>query len=123
MAERRWSIDSLVLIFSIIVIAQLLGYAIPQGEFERQPYPDNPTREMVVPGTFDYSTDTSQVSLPPWHFLLAIPVGFSAAQDIIFLIFIAGGVIRILRETGAIDAALHRSVHRLGSSPWILIGG
>ncbi|MED5421679.1 MAG: TIGR00366 family protein [Pseudomonadota bacterium] len=123
MAERRWSIDSLVLIFSIIVIAQLLGYAIPQGEFERQPYPDNPTREMVVPGTFDYSTDASQVSLPPWHFLLAIPVGFAAAQDIIFLIFIAGGVIRILRETGAIDAALHRSVHRLGSSPWILIGG
>jgi uncharacterized ion transporter superfamily protein YfcC len=123
MAERKWSIDSLVLIFSIIVFAQLLGYAIPQGEFERQPYPDNPGREMVAAGTFEYAAESDRVTLPPWHFLLAIPDGFAAAQDIIFLIFIAGGVIAILRATGAIDAALHRSVERMGSSPWILIGG
>ena len=123
MQKRNWSIDSLVLIFSIIVFAQLLGYAIPQGEFGRQPYPDNPDREMVVAGTFEYTGETEQVTLPPWHFLLAIPDGFAAAQDIIFLIFIAGGVIKILRETGAIDAALHKSVHRLGSSPWVLIAG
>lgn len=123
MEKRSWSIDSLVLIFSIIVIAQLLGYVVPQGEFDRQPYPDNPDREMVVANTFDYADENSSVTLPPWHFLLAIPNGFAAAQDIIFLIFIAGGVIKILRETGAIDSFLHKSVQRLGSSPWILIGG
>ena len=123
MAGRKWSFDSLVLIFSIIVIAQFLGYLVPQGEFERQPYPDNPGREMVVAGTFDFLAEADQVTLPPWHFLVAIPEGFAAAQDIIFLIFIAGGVIAILRDTGAIDAALYRSVERLGSSPWILIGG
>jgi uncharacterized ion transporter superfamily protein YfcC len=123
MTKRNWSFDSLVLIFSIIIIAQLLGYAIPQGEFERQPYPDNPNREMVVAGTFEYAGADDVVTLRPWHFLLAIPNGFAAAQDIIFLIFIAGGVIAILRETGAIDAALHKSVERLGASPWILIGG
>ena len=123
MEKRAWSFDSLVLIFSIIVIAQLLGYAVPQGEFERQPYPDNPSREMVVAGTFDYTGESEVVSLKPWHFLTAIPNGFAAAQDIIFLIFIAGGVIAILRDTGAIDAALHKSVERLGASPWILIGG
>lgn len=123
MTKRRWSIDSLVLIFSIIVLAQLLGYIVPQGAFDRQPYPDNPSREMVVADTFEFMDPGDAVTLPPWHFLLAIPDGFAAAQDIIFLIFIAGGVIRILRETGAIDAFLHRSVQRLGSSPWILIGG
>jgi uncharacterized ion transporter superfamily protein YfcC len=123
MTKRNWSFDSLVLIFSIIIIAQILGYAIPQGEFERQPYPDNPNREMVVAGTFEYAGADDVVTLRPWHFLLAIPNGFAAAQDIIFLIFIAGGVIAILRETGAIDAALHKSVERLGASPWILIGG
>ena len=123
MEKRSWSFDSLVLIFSIIVIAQLLGYVVPQGEFDRQPYPDNPNREMVVADTFDYADDDSSVTLAPWHFLLAIPNGFAAAQDIIFLIFISGGVIKILRETGAIDAALHNAVERLGASPWILIGG
>jgi uncharacterized ion transporter superfamily protein YfcC len=123
MEKRSWSFDSLVLIFSIIVIAQLLGYVVPQGEFERQPYPDNPNREMVVADTFDFADEENSVTLPPWHFLLAIPNGFAAAQDIIFLIFISGGVIKILRETGAIDAALHNAVERLGASPWILIGG
>lgn len=78
---------------------------------------------MVVADTFDYASDDELVSLEPWHFLLAIPKGFEAAQDIIFLIFISGGVIAILRQTGAIDAALHKSVERLGKSPWILIGG
>jgi uncharacterized ion transporter superfamily protein YfcC len=123
MEKRSWSIDSLVLIFSIIVLAQLLGYVVPQGEFDRQPYPDNPNREMVVADTFEYAGDDDAVTLAPWHFLLAIPNGFAAAQDIIFLIFIAGGVIKILRETGAIDSFLHKSVQRLGASPWILIGG
>jgi len=47
----------------------------------------------------------------------------AAAQEIIFLIFIVGGVIAILRKTGAIDAALHTAVAKLGSSPWILIAG
>jgi uncharacterized ion transporter superfamily protein YfcC len=123
MQNRKWSFDSLVLIFSIIVIAQLLGYAVPQGQFDREPYPDNPNREMVMAGTFDYAPGDDAVTLPPWHFLVAIPNGFAAAQDIIFLIFIAGGVIAVLRSTGAIDAALHKSVERLGGSPWILIAG
>ena len=123
MEKRQWSFDSLVLIFSIIVIAQLLGYAIPQGEFERQPYPDNPNRQMVVADTYETAAEADEVTLPPWHFLIAIPNGFAAAQDVIFLIFIAGGVIAVLRATGAIDAALHKSVERLGASPWILIGG
>jgi len=123
MTKRGWSIDSLVLIFSIIVLAQLLVYAIPQGQFERQPYPDNPGRSMVVEGTYERVSAEERAEIPPWHFLMAIPKGMAAAQDIIFLIFIVGGVIAVLRRTGAIDAVLHKSVVRLGASPWILIAG
>ena len=121
--SRSITIDALVLIFSFIIIAQVLSYVIPQGQFERQPYPDNPDRSMVVAGTFDHVADDAQVSLPPWHFLLAITNGLANAQDIIFLIFIAGGVIEVLRRSGAIDAFLHSAVDRLGHSPWILIAG
>lgn len=39
---RRWSLDLLALIFSMIVAAQLLVYLIPQGEFDREPYPQKP---------------------------------------------------------------------------------
>jgi uncharacterized ion transporter superfamily protein YfcC len=123
MTKRSWNIDSLALIFSFVIIAQLLSYVVPHGEFERQPYPENPNRTMVVSGTYERLSDDDEVTIAPWHFLLAIPKGMEEAQEIIFLIFLVGGVIAILRKSGAIDAALHGAVARLGKSPWILIAG
>ena len=123
MTKRNWSIDSLVLIFSFIIFAQLLSYAIPHGQFERVPSADNPDRMVVVDGTYTQLAGDDSVTLAPWHFLMAITKGLESAQGIIFLIFLVGGVIEVLRRTGAIDAALHGAVDRLGKSPWLLIGG
>jgi uncharacterized ion transporter superfamily protein YfcC len=123
MQKRGINIDSLVLIFSFIVVAQLMSYVITQGTFERAPFPENPDRMMVVAGTYAPVADDDAVTLPAWHFLIGITKGLADAQDIIFLIFIVGGVIEVLRRTGAIDAALHGAVARLGHSPWILILG
>ena len=115
--------DSLVLIFSFIVLAQLLGYFVPQGKFERQPFQGNASKMMVVPGTYSPVAEDQEVTLAPWYFLEAVPKGLSKAQDIIFLVFLVGGVIAILRATGAIDALLHSAVQRLGKSPGVLIAG
>jgi uncharacterized ion transporter superfamily protein YfcC len=123
MQKRGINIDSLVLIFSFIVVAQLMSYVITQGTFERAPFPENPDRMMVVAGTYASVAADDAVTLPAWHFLIGITKGLADAQDIIFLIFIVGGVIEVLRRTGAIDAALHGAVARLGHSPWILILG
>ena len=111
------------MIFSFIVIAQLMSYVISQGTFDRVPFPDNPDRLMVVAGTYESVSAENEVTLPAWHFLIGVTKGLADAQDIIFLIFIVGGVIEVLRRTGAIDAALHGAVARLGHSPWILILG
>jgi uncharacterized ion transporter superfamily protein YfcC len=86
MRRQTWSIDSLTLIFSMIVIAQILVYVIPQGQFERQPYPENPGRSMVVADSYQPSSGGQRVAIMPWHFLVAIPQGLAVAQDIIFLI-------------------------------------
>ena len=123
MTKRSWSIDSLVLIFSFVVLAQLLSYVIPHGQFEREPVPDQPGRMVVVDGTYAPTSANDSVTLAPWHFLLAISKGMESAQAIIFLIFLVGGVIAVLRKTGAIDAALHNAVEKLGHTPWLLIGG
>ena len=123
MNKRGINIDSLVLIFGFIIFAQLLSYVVPQGVFDRVPYPDNPSRSMVVAGTYEAVPIEEQVTLSAWHFLEGITNGLADAQDIIFLIFIVGGVIEILRKTGAIDAALLHTVARLGHSPWILMLG
>ena len=121
--KKRWSLDSLVLIFGIVVIAQLLTYLVPQGKFDREPVPNTNGKTMVVAGSYKPLAEADQTTLWPWHCLMAIPKGLEAAMEIIFLVFLVGGVIKILRATGAIDAALHAAVHRLGAKPWILIAG
>jgi len=113
--------DSLVLLFSMIIIAQLLSYVVPSGSFDRAPAPFNESRDMVVPGTYERVADAP--ALDVWHFLLAIPRGLEAAQDIVFLVFLVGGVIALLRASGAIDALLFRAVRQFEGNQALLIGG
>ena len=74
--------DSLVLIFSLIILAQGLTYLLPAGEFERD-------GRQVIQGTY-HRVDAEP--LPPYAFLTAVPKGLEEAADIIFFIFIVGGV-------------------------------
>ena len=114
--------DSAVLIFAIVVLAQLASYVVPQGEFDRVPV-EGSSRTMVEAGSYHQVAPEEEVTLPAWAALAALPRGLAAAQEIIFLVFIVGGVIALLRESGAVDAALHGAVAKLGGAPWILIGG
>ena len=79
--------DSLVLIFSIIILAQLFSYVLPHGEYNRVPVPDS-SRTMVENGTYHQVSEEDHVTLAPWAFLTALPEGLAAAQDIIFLVFL-----------------------------------
>ena len=110
----RWRFpDSLVLIFALIVLAQLAGYVLPAGEFERD-------GRHVVPGSY---RPVAAEPLPPLAFLAAIPDGLAAAQAIIFFVFIAGGMIGIVRATGAVDALIGTAIGRLASRPgWLTAG-
>ncbi len=105
--------DSLVLIFGLILLAQLATYVLPAGEFERE-------GRQVVPGSY-HAVEAEP--LPVLTFLTAVPVGLLEAADIIFFIFIVGGVFGVLRATGAIDALIGLAIHRLGRRPVWLVGG
>ena len=105
--------DSLVLIFGLILLAQVATYVLPAGEFERE-------GRQVVRGT--YHTVEAE-PLPVFTFLTAIPAGLADAADIIFFLLIVGGVFGVLRATGAIDALIGLAIHRLGGRPVLLVGG
>ena len=78
-SKRFWSLpDSLVLLFGLILVAQIATYVLPAGEFDRQ-------GKQVVPGTY-HTVDVQP--LEPLSFLTAIPAGLAAAQDVIFFVFI-----------------------------------
>ncbi|MDH3745714.1 MAG: TIGR00366 family protein [Acidobacteriota bacterium] len=120
--QKTWFPDSLVLICSFILLAQVLSYVLPHGAYERVEV-EGSHRTMVVNGTYENISGDEKTTLRPWAFLMALPEGMAEAQDIIFLIFLVGGVIALLRQSGAIDAALHGAVEKLGKAPWILIAG
>jgi len=110
---------SLVLIFAMIVVAQVATYFLPAGEFQRQAHPET-GRLMVVPGTYAQV----EAEVLPWHaFLTSIPKGMEEGADIIFFVFIVGGVIAVVRATGAIDALIGAAIRHLGQRSVLLVGG
>jgi uncharacterized ion transporter superfamily protein YfcC len=121
MTKPRFKVPhTLVLLFGMVVLAQLLTYLLPAGTFER--VQNAAGRLQVVPGSFSFTPEAG--SLPPWAMLTAIPRGFSEAHEIIFFVFIIGGAFAVLRATGAVDAALGALLRRLGSRPfWLVTGG
>jgi len=128
MAKHRFP-DSLVLILAMVVLAQFATLVLPAGEFQRE-------GRAVIPGTYErlpeveLAADDGWLSTPVgrvvWALpaaLLAIPRGLEAGADIIFFVFLIGGVIGIVRKTGAIDALLGSTITRLGKRPVLLIAG
>ena len=152
--------DSLVLIFAMIVLAQIITYFLPSGEYERETKPEVAAgpETVTVPGDKRIVTSRGReiaitgdrtIILPPgttrmvpgrrvkdgtyhhveaaplpWHAALTrIPKGMEKAADIIFFVLIVGGVIAVVRKTGAIDALVGTAIQRLGTSPMLLTGG
>ncbi len=80
-----------------------------------------PGKSRVVPGGYQ---PVAEARALPWHAALtAIPRGFAAAADVIFFVFVVGGVIGVLRATGAIDALLGRAILAFRDRPVLLIAG
>ena len=135
--------DALVLIFAMIVLAQLASYVLPAGTFERELVDKDATVEaLLLPdgSTYEVPAGTKQRSPGrrvkagsykrveaeslPWHAALTrIPKGMEEAADIIFFVFIVGGVIGIVKATGAIDAAIGTAIRKLGDRPEVLVFG
>jgi len=120
MTKRTFKVPhTLVILFSMVILAQILTYVIPSGSFERVEMPNG--RMQVVPGSFHLTPDTPVV--PPFAFLTAIPKGFSGAHEIIFFVFIIGGLFAVLRATGSLEAGMATLLRRWGDKPFLLIAG
>jgi uncharacterized ion transporter superfamily protein YfcC len=117
MAFRLKVPHTLTLLFSMMVVALVLTWIVPQGSFEMTTTAEG--REVVVPGTFE--TVEERELLSPWDLFVAIPRAFAAAQDIIFFVFIIGGVLAVIRATGTVDALIGRMLERFGNYPAGLI--
>jgi uncharacterized ion transporter superfamily protein YfcC len=108
---------TLTLLFFMMVAALVATWLVPQGRFQTEVTETG--RQVVVPGTFEVSPERDLLN--PWELFRAVPRAFADAQDIIFFLFIIGGVLAVIRATGTIDALLGRMLERFGGRPGALI--
>ena len=93
-----------VLLFIIIIVAALLTYVVPAGEYTRV---ERNGRQAVEPGTYK---NIEQQPVGLFTVLQSFQLGMINAANIVFFVFIIGGAVQILRETKAIDAVLYKTV-------------
>ncbi len=124
-----------VLLTAVILFCSILSYLIPSGSYQRETRTyGNLTQTVVIPGTFQQQpkhftlkgvilgdpADGKATPVSLVEFLSAIPRGMKEAADIIFFIFIIGGVFGILQRTGTIAAIIQKLLDQFANSGPIL---
>jgi len=110
---------TLVLLFGIMVMAYVATWLVTPGAYET--VMNDHGKAVVVPGTFKYLE--TRVNLPIWTLLTVVPRAMANAQEIIFSVFIFGGVIAVIQATGTIDASIGVLLRVFRTQwTWLLLG-
>ncbi|MFD1361840.1 YfcC family protein [Lentibacillus salinarum] len=106
-----------VLLFIIVVLASILTYIIPAGEFDRV---EDPTTGRTIVQQDSYQ----QVEQDPVG-IVEVPglfiTGLNEASDIILFIFVVGGAFQIITATGVFDSIIRKITNMLGNKEVLII--
>ena len=108
---------TLVLMFALMILALVMTWILPAGSFQTEL--NEAGREVVIAGTYQVLEDHEPPGIV--DLFTAIPRALGLAQDIIFFVLLIGGVLAVVRATGAIDALLGWMIHHFGNAPRSLI--
>jgi len=93
-----------VIVFGIIVLAAILTWIIPGGEFERERVKVGENeREVIKNNSFHYTENNPQT----WQVFSAVFDGFVDKSGIIVFIFLIGGAFWIMNNSRAIDVGIY----------------
>jgi uncharacterized ion transporter superfamily protein YfcC len=108
---RKFNFNTLVMIYSIVIVVAIMTWFIPGGEYKREIKED---RKIVVPNSFTYVKSNPQ----GLGDVLRAPIkGFISASEIIVFLFVIGGSFMIIQRTGAISSALQKVAVNLTDKP------
>lgn len=117
---RRMFIQSLAILFLLMMVAGVLTLVVPAGRYERI---TTDGREMIDPGSF---RTIPRPNYPVWRWFVAplevlvAPGNVTLIAIIVFLLFI-GGSFAVLEHCGLVHALLARIVHRFAGRKVILL--
>lgn len=101
--KKRWYEKiphTYVILFFMIILASILTWVLPAGEFVREEV-EGLNKPVVVPGSY---TSVEQQGVGPFDVFRSIPEGMIGASQIIYMILISTASFGIINSTGAIDS-------------------
>lgn len=106
------------ILLGIIILAGILTYIVPAGEFARV---EIDGRTVINPEEFTYIESTP---VSPFDWFVAIPQGVAASAIIMATIFIPVGAIAVYTETGAFQAGIASMLKKFGQkgSIYVILG-
>ena len=107
--------DAFIIIFAIIILAAIATYLIPAGSYERETV-DGVTKVVANSYSIVDANPTGLLAL-----FTSIQIGLIESANIIFLIFIIGGIVRVIESTGAIDSGINTLIVKTKGRYMVLI--
>ena len=107
----------MTLLVGFILLASLLTWVLPAGEYQRREDPAT-GRQVVVAQTYHL---VEQSPVGPFQALIAIPRGMIEAADVIFLVFLVGASFTVVDFTGVLRRAIDGLVRRLHGRTLLVI--
>jgi len=118
--SKRAFIQSLAILFVLMMIAGILTLVVPAGHYARIQVDG---RETIDPASFQF---TARPDYPIWRWFIA-PIEVLGSESgltvivIIVVLFFAGGAFAVLDKTGTIRAFIGRIVRRLRERKYTLL--
>ncbi len=109
--------NPLTLLTAGIALAALLSWVVPAGQFDRRTDPAT-GRQVVVAGTY-HRVDARPLGI--FDALLAVPHGLIDAASVVFFVFLIGGALTVVDETGALRQGAEYLVTALGPRAVLVI--
>lgn len=116
--KKKWSVPHpYIVIFAIILLAAVLTWVLPSGQFQRE-LNEAVGRELVVPGSY---TSLPNNPVGPWKLLQCIYEGFVGSAGTVFFLMFACGYMGVLTQSGAINALVGSILRRMKDRDYLLI--
>lgn len=108
-------LNAFVLMFIVIAVMTILTYILPAGQYDRI---EQDGRTVVDPTSFQF-VESTPVGI--FEMFTSVHAGLVEGASIILFVFLFGGALGIMQETGAINAFIQFIAARFGKKEKVLI--
>ena len=115
--EKNRNLNPVLFLVLIMIAVTVLSYVAPAGSYDRI-YVESVNREIVNPESF-HNVEPNPIGL--FTLLISVTQGMQKAANIIFFLFIVGGMFAILEGTGAIRAGMANVVRIMRGKELLMI--